>query len=369
MRFGLSGLHGGLEADGSSATLTLAGVAEGLGFDCLWFSEEHFDRGGTNTSSAPRQNRQVLSPIVLAAAAAARTQRIRIGFSVLLIQLHDPLRLAEEIATLDVLSHGRVNLGIARPGNPNYVEAFGSRADPGPTLPATLDRMLGYWSGEVIPTTTAQNILAPQTVQEPHPPIFVGGYTTATITWAASRGYPLMQHGIQSPASLLRCLHTYRKAGGDVARVPVGRFIHVAETDRLARAQTWETVQRLAHRLRRIGIHQRPGDLITTDEELNPENLYARTAIIGSPHTVRERITQLAEEHGLGYVNLLASFLGFLPEQHLRSSLSLFASEVAPTLAGFGPRPPTPVASRRHQRTTEHTAVPEPPGGRGHQAA
>ncbi|MFN8111120.1 MAG: LLM class flavin-dependent oxidoreductase [Thermoleophilia bacterium] len=296
-----------------------------------------------------------------------RTQRIRIGFSVLLIQLHDPLRLAEEIATLDVLSHGRVNLGIARPGNPNYVEAFGSRRS-GPHPPRHARQDVGVLVREAVPTTTAQNILAPRPSRS-RTPIFVGGYTTATITWAASRGYPLMQHGIQSPASLLRCLHTYRKAGGDVARVPVGRFIHVAETDRLARAQTRETVQRLAHRLRRIGIHQRPGDLITTDEELNPENLYARTAIIGSPHTVRERITQLAEEHGLGYVNLLASFLGFLPEQHLRSSLSLFASEVAPTLAGFRPRPPTPVASRRHQRTTEHTAVPEPPGGRGHQAA
>lgn len=325
MRFGLSGIHGGLEGDGPTPTVRLAEIAERLGFDCLWFNEEHFQRGG-------RANRQVLAPIVLAAAIAARTTRIRLGFSVVLVTLHNPLRIAEDIATLDVLSDGRVNFGIARPGNGTYAAAFDWDAARGPDLPDTIDRVLGYWEGEPIAVAGARHRLSPRPVQEPHPPVFVAGYTDQTIAWTAGRGYPLMQHGIQSPASLARCLRTFSEHGGQAAEVPVGRFCFVAESDDAARRQVWPTVVRLTERLREIGIHRRGAGLITTSADLDPERFYRETAIIGSPETVVARITELAGRHGIRYVNLLPAFFGFLPEELLMRSLELFASEVAPKL-------------------------------------
>src|ERR1700730_15146598 len=146
MIFGLSGRGGGLEADGSASIFQLARLADELGFDCLWLNEEHFlqtqgnnQRGRLNVHG---------SPIVLATALAMLTTRIRLGFSVLLLPLHHPLRLAEEIATLDVLSGGRVNFGISRGANSRYIAGFGFEGEPTVVFRDHLATILGYWQGE-----------------------------------------------------------------------------------------------------------------------------------------------------------------------------------------------------------------------------
>ena len=92
------------------------------GYGGLWLNEEHFGQG----------SRVCLSPILLATALAMRTRTIRIGFSVLVLPLYQPIRLAEEIATLDLLSEGRVDLGISRGNTSRYFEAWGvdMRNDP-----------------------------------------------------------------------------------------------------------------------------------------------------------------------------------------------------------------------------------------------
>src|SRR5215475_4028292 len=119
-RIGLSGCGGGLESISSRELLDLAELAERLEFDGLWINEEHFQG-----SSIDVEGRRCLSPLILASAILARTERIRVGFSVLLLPMHHPIRLAEEIATLDVLSNGRVDFGISRGGNKRYLQAYG----------------------------------------------------------------------------------------------------------------------------------------------------------------------------------------------------------------------------------------------------
>lgn len=71
----------------------------------------------------------VVPPLILASAILARTNCLRVGFSVLLAALHNPVRLAEEIATLDVLSDGRVDLGISRGNNPRYLNVYGIKPE------------------------------------------------------------------------------------------------------------------------------------------------------------------------------------------------------------------------------------------------
>jgi hypothetical protein len=168
MRFGLSGTFGGLEAHGADAVLARARRVERLGFDCMWFNEEHFGQPDA------RHGRRVLSPIVLAAAVAAATTSLRVGFSVLLVPLHHPLRLAEEIATLDVLSAGRVNFGVSRANNDRYRIPFGYDEHRDPGLQQCLERIIGYWSGTPIVVDDVSYTLAPAPVQQPHPPIYVG---------------------------------------------------------------------------------------------------------------------------------------------------------------------------------------------------
>ncbi|SPM33291.1 flavin-dependent oxidoreductase [Mycobacterium rhizamassiliense] len=329
MRFGLSGTLGGLEAHGADAIVGHARRVERLGFESVWFNEEHFNQ--PNGSRV----RPVLSPIVLAAAVAAATTTLRLGFSVLLVPLHHPLRLAEEIATLDVLSAGRVNFGVSRANGERYRIPFGYDEERDPGLRQCLDQILAYWSGSAIEVGGVSYTMSPITVQQPHPPIYVGAYSRQTLTWAAERGYPIIAHGIQAPASLHRSLATFAERGGDVGAVPVGRFCYVAESDRQAREDVWSVVCQLADRLRRIGL-TRKGDLITTEEDLEPERFYRETAIVGGPDTVASRIAELRDRYGLGRINLLSSFFGYLPAQLLDSSLELFAGEVMPRFARQG---------------------------------
>jgi len=142
-----------------------------------------------------------------------------------------------------------------------------------------------------------------------------------------------MATGIQSPVSLHRSLHTYAAAGGDVSRVPVGRFCYVGDTDAQARAEAWPVVSALAARLHQIGLW-REGDLIITEADLEPERFFHETAIIGGPETVAARLIQLRDEQGVRYVNLLSSFFGFMPEELLRPSLQRFSQQVMPSVVG-----------------------------------
>jgi alkanesulfonate monooxygenase SsuD/methylene tetrahydromethanopterin reductase-like flavin-dependent oxidoreductase (luciferase family) len=134
MKFGLSGCGGGLESSDAADLIELARLADGLGYEELWINEEHFNRPEAG------RGRLCLSPLILAGALAAVTTRIRIGFSVLLVPLHHPLRLAEELATLDVLSAGRIDVGVSRGNNGRYFEAFGI------DLPTTPRRFATPWT-------------------------------------------------------------------------------------------------------------------------------------------------------------------------------------------------------------------------------
>src|SRR6266481_6120382 len=89
-------------------------LAEELGFDCVWASEHHFSPDAWNPS-----------PFTFLSAVAARTERVRLGTYVLLLPLHNPLRVAEDVAVLDNISRGRVDLGVGIGSAPNEFATFG----------------------------------------------------------------------------------------------------------------------------------------------------------------------------------------------------------------------------------------------------
>jgi alkanesulfonate monooxygenase SsuD/methylene tetrahydromethanopterin reductase-like flavin-dependent oxidoreductase (luciferase family) len=128
MRFDLSGCGAGLD-ESANTLLKLGPWAESLGYDGLWLNEEHF---GQNS-------RVCLSPILLAMALAMRTRTIRIGFSVLVLPLYQPIRLAEEVATLDILSEGRVDLGISRGNTSRYLPTMRAAMMPRTCGPEIMD--------------------------------------------------------------------------------------------------------------------------------------------------------------------------------------------------------------------------------------
>jgi len=102
------------------AALKMAEQAERLGFNCLWLAERHFSPSGGSALVASVGS----APLLIATAVAMRTSQIRIGTAVLLLPLSHPVRLAEEVATLDHLSQGRLNLGIGRSSFPRSYEGY-----------------------------------------------------------------------------------------------------------------------------------------------------------------------------------------------------------------------------------------------------
>ncbi|MBG0808392.1 LLM class flavin-dependent oxidoreductase [Methylosinus sp. H3A] len=324
--------------------LELAEKVEALGFDAIWINEEHFQG-----SIIEVEGRRCHSPIALAAAVLARTRRLRVGFSVLLLALHHPIRLAEEIATLDVLSNGRVDFGISRGGNGRYLDAYGIPADRVNDLfRDNLALILKAWGEEKIMIGESALSVEPKPLQRPHPPIFMGTYTDETAAWAAREGHAIIFHGITSMANQRRLMKAYVEAGGDPACAPFGRFVYVSETDESARKELWPTIEKLTARLRGFGLFNRKG--VVAEADLEPENFYRDMVIVGSPQTCARAMLALHDELGIAYLNALSAFFGFLPLPLLEKSLELLAREARPLVeAGLqsrsGAKATTPFAS------------------------
>jgi probable F420-dependent oxidoreductase len=157
--------------------------AEQHGFDDVWLQEHHFHEDGFSSSVLP-----------IAAAIAARTKTIRIGTGVLLLPLHNPVRVAEDGATIDIISEGRFQLGV---GNGYKVEEFESFAIPrrerGGRTNEGLEIIRRLWKGETL-TFKGKYYqinhakLAPEPVQKPRPPLWVGGFSPAAVRRAARYG-------------------------------------------------------------------------------------------------------------------------------------------------------------------------------------
>jgi len=323
MKFGLSGCGGGLELDRQSKILELALYAEKLGFESLWLNEEHFQ----NTKDG--EGRLCLSPIVTASAIAAVTTKIRIGFSLLILPLYHPIRLAEEIATLDLISKGRVDFGISRGGNRRYASIFGNteRYDV-EEFSDYLKLVLRSFTDEEICYGDESIFVQPKPVQKPHPPLYIGSYTREILEWSATNGHKVIMHGITSLSNVLDAVSIYKDAGGSIDNVPIGRFIYVSQSDEDAKKELWPTILKLTSRLKQVGLVK--GGKIR-EEELEPENFYNKMVIAGSPQTCADRINEIKElTGGMNYINALSAFFGYLPEQNLKESIKLLSSEVMP---------------------------------------
>jgi alkanesulfonate monooxygenase SsuD/methylene tetrahydromethanopterin reductase-like flavin-dependent oxidoreductase (luciferase family) len=318
LRFDLSGCGAGLD-ESATSLLELGPLAESLGYDGLWINEEHFGQG----------SRVCLSPILLATALAMLTRKIRIGFSVLVLPLFEPIRLAEEIATLDLLSEGRVDLGVSRGNTSRYFEAWGiDYEDRSTAFDSVFEKLIRYWTESKVQVGSRTESIEPKCVQQPHPPVYVATYREESAAWVAKRGLTLFQGSQQSVDSIRRCLGAFKDAGGNVAHVPIGRFVVVGETDEAARRVALPAAEKLTSGYRRGGEQVRRR--ISTEDELETERWLREVAIVGNPDTVAERIAELHEELGFGNFMLVTGFLGNLPQQDVVRTLELFAKEVRP---------------------------------------
>jgi alkanesulfonate monooxygenase SsuD/methylene tetrahydromethanopterin reductase-like flavin-dependent oxidoreductase (luciferase family) len=211
-------------------TLDLISLADSLGVDYVYLSEHHFVEDGHSPALMP-----------IAAAIAARTERIRISSYVFLLPLHHPLRVAEDVATVDILSNGRAELGVGAGYRPEEFAAFGiDRASRRDRMDEGCEILLRAWTEDGWTHTGRQfqlkNVsLYPKPVQRPHPPLWISARSPVAARRAGRFRTPLL---IAPPPYVSDEQAVYdaytdelRHAGGDPDRTGVAGSFNVVVTD------------------------------------------------------------------------------------------------------------------------------------------
>jgi alkanesulfonate monooxygenase SsuD/methylene tetrahydromethanopterin reductase-like flavin-dependent oxidoreductase (luciferase family) len=305
-----------------SETMDQAAYAEELGFSSIWLSEHHFTDEGYLPSMAAALG-----------ALAERTSRARLGTAVMLAPLHHPLRLAEDLAVVDQLCGGRLDVGLAPGYRPKEFDVLGvPKAERGARTDEALELLSLAWTGEPFSHEGrawqfSNVVCAPPPVQRPGPPVWIGGSSLAAARRASRYGLCFMPDS----GAGVEIYDAYRSAVSVPPRVATNRVLFAAES----REKAWEICG--PHFLYQFNAYRRwfsaagdddlHGDELTDPSVLNPEHYY-----VGTPD-ILTAIT--ASQQRLGYEELVfwARPPG-LPVEAATASLELIARHVLPALAG-----------------------------------
>jgi alkanesulfonate monooxygenase SsuD/methylene tetrahydromethanopterin reductase-like flavin-dependent oxidoreductase (luciferase family) len=165
-------------------------LGDRLGFDTAWFVEHHFTRGFSHCSA----------PDLILSAISQRTERIHLGLGVVLLPFQSPIRTAERVATLDIISGGRVEFGTGRGASPLEYQAFQRPFERSRAIwEDSLEAVLAIWNADGEPVTRSNEFFEipdvsvyPRPVQRPHPPVWVASTSLEGYLAAAKHGYNLL---------------------------------------------------------------------------------------------------------------------------------------------------------------------------------
>jgi alkanesulfonate monooxygenase SsuD/methylene tetrahydromethanopterin reductase-like flavin-dependent oxidoreductase (luciferase family) len=346
MEFGMfhefPSLPGRSETAAFDEALAQVDAAERHGLDAMWLAEIHF---------APERT-YLSAPLPIAAAIAARTRRMKIGIAVQVLPLCHPLRLAEEAATIDQLSHGRLIFGIGRSGVVSTYDAYQVPYD------ESRDRFLEIF--DIVKQAWTEprfshagkfyrfdNVCCvPKPYQKPLPEIRIAASTPDTFPAIGALGYPVFA-STRHPTwtELAPHIKAYReayKAAGHPGngRVYVSAPIYIAETEERARAEAEESVthfyklqyELIAESARRSGRQS----FIERAERLRTltyADALRGNVLVGTPDSVAATLAQLREE--IGFEGVLAELNcgGLIPHERVLEAIRLLCQEVMPRFA------------------------------------
>jgi alkanesulfonate monooxygenase SsuD/methylene tetrahydromethanopterin reductase-like flavin-dependent oxidoreductase (luciferase family) len=324
-------------------------AAEPLGYTSVWIAEHHFNDYGLCPS-----------PPVLASFLAARTRALRLGMGVSLLPLHHPVDLAEELAVLDVVSGGRLDVGIGRGGTLQDYQTFRSeRADARKRVEEGIALIQRCWSGESFDFQgefhSAERLhVRPRPVQRPHPPIYIAANSEDSVRSAARLGFPTLSSFFTPIAELQRRHTLYRELAldGGRAATEIARLEHEAWGMRVVHIAPDHDEALRATEAPFMGYQQKMSKLRSESAGGTVPNSFDRSllrlrafrdyladgwALIGTPSEVRDGLQQYVDATGYERVLLLMALPGLPTDLALRS-MRLFAEEVAPALSAVAPR-------------------------------
>ena len=287
---------------------------------------------------------QYLHPLPVLARMVSEAGHMRIGTSIALLALPNPVDLAEELATLDVISGGRLTVGVGLGYRDVEFDAFG--VPPDQRLRRFLDNlhlMLRLWTQDEVSSDAEHAYLrdvpvALRPVQRPHPPIWVAGHTDAAIRRAARRGLPWIAAAAHVDDGYLQHqVKVYRDActehGREDLDLPMLQELYVAPTQ----AEALEVVRRSLALKYRAYRQWGQDSILPADQSFDREfdELRQGRFIIGDPEECVTRIRALADTVGPTHLLLRMQWPG-MSQQEVMSSMQLFANEVMPALEGAG---------------------------------
>jgi luciferase family oxidoreductase group 1 len=304
--------------------LEQAEAADEWGFDSFWVAEHHFHEYG----AVPR-------PPVLLAAAAQRTRRIRLGSGVVVLPFDHPLRVAEDYAMVDVLSGGRLNLGVGSGYLKHEYAGFGVDAeDKRARFDEALEILLRAWTGERFSHAgryhQVQDVRLNVTpVQTPRPPVWVATLRTDGGARIGARGLPAMfipYASAETQAEMAAGLGAYRAAfvaaGGRAADATAPFGLHAFCADSLAEARVEARPAMERYVRTRLYAVQRPFETLIEQD----------VVAIGDPDEVL-RVARRYAAAGFTHLLAIANF-GGIPHKRVLRSMELMAKHVLPHLPG-----------------------------------
>jgi alkanesulfonate monooxygenase SsuD/methylene tetrahydromethanopterin reductase-like flavin-dependent oxidoreductase (luciferase family) len=336
--------HGATQASAFRDIFETADRAEASGIDCVWLGEIHF----TPTRSIISASLQVASAI------AARTRRLRVGTAVQVLPLNHPLRIAEEVATVDQISEGRFEFGVGRSGVVRTYDTYGVRYDESQArFREALDIVRRAWTGEPFSYEgefyrIRDATVAPRPYQVPHPPIRMAATSDETFPAAGRLGLPIFV-GLRSTeiSDLQAQLAPYREAWREAdhpgepsvyLRIPV----YASPTARGAAEEPRESLTSFFARqteLARSAVGRAgagPPDRRRMQAErmaaLSYEDMLDRKVAFGTAAAIVDRLTELREQLQLDGVVAELNPGGRIPPELETRSLQILARDVLPAL-------------------------------------
>ena len=309
--------------------------AEQMGMDSVWLAEHHFS-----------PERSVLaSPLVIASAIAARTSRIRIGLAVQVLPLTNPLRVAEEVATVDHISKGRFEFGIGRSGLTKYYEGYNvPYSESRNRFLESLEVIMRAWQGGPFSYDgdfySYQDVqVVPQPLQQPHPPTRVAVASADTYTQIGKLGHPIFISANTPVPQLQERLADYRgcrkEAGHEgpgevVLRIPA----YLAETTEAARSEpqssTMHAITYAATELIKTAASEEGAERLRQMAQTPYEDVLRQRVMYGTPEEVTERLQAYRDDLDISGVVLEMNYGGQVPDDRVMNSVRLLTEKVIP---------------------------------------
>ncbi|MBV9327289.1 MAG: LLM class flavin-dependent oxidoreductase [Chloroflexi bacterium] len=325
--------------------LDLLAAAEPLGFDNIWINEHHFDSWGGMMSA----------PALALAGLSQRTRRVRLGTSIAVLGLHHPLAVAEQMATLDLISHGRLDFGVGRGSEPYDYEGFGiDYAEAQARTMEALDVILDAWTQPRVTHAgtyfEVQDVeVWPRPEQRPHPPVWVScASAPASFEQTARRGFNALTLGFPRPVpAFAELTRIYRDAWVDSGRDPSGyqmaTLYHTLVCENGERARELAVthfgrfLRGLAASAARPTRKPPPPRAASGLTDMNVASLIDGARLIaGNPQEVLDMLRYLHAEVGFTQINHMFQF-GGLSFDVAQESMALYAQEVMPRLRSLAP--------------------------------